>query len=406
MRKITLFLIVMMAGALVAQVYNPYPGRLVPNAGSNSVSGTTGQVACFDAITSVGDCTAGTGIVIAAGAISVDRAVIPTKATAAGTPTMAGQLTGEFAVDTSASPDRLYFCGADNGTDCTAVIRIGGYAEMLPLAGGTLTGQLVTDNLGIEFEESDTNPGCAAGNFNIYADTSENKLKACQNGSASDLVGGGSSFDPIATYRFFEDFDAGTLTSGAVGQNNWTVGGGTTTRPAAEAGAPGILRRATSATSGTNALLYTPSSINSGVLPADNFDLTIRLRLNQVDANTTIRAGLNCDNALLSNNPPNNGIYFERLDGDTNWFGVTRATSSSTRTDTLRAASTSWVKLRIRRVNASTIGFTVDASSEVTATLTIPTTGCIYWGVITNSTTADKTVDYDYFYNTIASLTR
>jgi len=51
----------------------------------------------------------------------------------------------------------------------------------------TLSGGLVTGNLGVEFNESDTNPTCAAGNFNIFADTSENKLKKCQNGTASDL---------------------------------------------------------------------------------------------------------------------------------------------------------------------------------------------------------------------------
>jgi hypothetical protein len=60
-------------------------------------------------------------------------------------------------------------------------------SSYLPLAGGTLTGQLVTDNLGIEFDESDTNPGCTTGNYNIFADLSENKLKKCQDGVASDL---------------------------------------------------------------------------------------------------------------------------------------------------------------------------------------------------------------------------
>jgi len=54
-------------------------------------------------------------------------------------------------------------------------------------------------NLGIEFEESDTNPACAAGNYTIYADLSETKLKACQNGSVSDLVGGGGA-PTTATY--------------------------------------------------------------------------------------------------------------------------------------------------------------------------------------------------------------
>lgn len=72
-------------------------------------------------------------------------------------------------------------------------------SNYLPLVGGTLTGSLVTDNLGIEFAESDTNPGCAAGEFKIYADLSENTLKKCDNGVVSDLdtTTGAPSFDTI-----------------------------------------------------------------------------------------------------------------------------------------------------------------------------------------------------------------
>jgi hypothetical protein len=53
--------------------------------------------------------------------------------------------------------------------------------------------QLVASNLGVEFTDSDTNPACAAGNYNIYADTSETKLKKCQNGTTSDLSSGGAT---------------------------------------------------------------------------------------------------------------------------------------------------------------------------------------------------------------------
>jgi len=48
--------------------------------------------------------------------------------------------------------------------------------------------QFVASNLGIEFNESDTNPACAAGNYTIYADTSETQLKKCVNGTATNLV--------------------------------------------------------------------------------------------------------------------------------------------------------------------------------------------------------------------------
>ena len=75
-------------------------------------------------------------------------------------------------------------CGAIGDADVPDTITVSNY---LPLAGGTLTGQIVTDNLGVEFDESDTNPTCAAGNFNIFADLSEGKLKKCTDGVASDL---------------------------------------------------------------------------------------------------------------------------------------------------------------------------------------------------------------------------
>ena len=47
--------------------------------------------------------------------------------------------------------------------------------------------QLVGSNLGFEFTESDTNPACASGNYTLYADASEAKIKKCVNGVASVL---------------------------------------------------------------------------------------------------------------------------------------------------------------------------------------------------------------------------
>lgn len=109
-------------------------------------------------------------------------------------------------------------CAALTDSDVPDSITVSNY---LPLAGGTLTGQLVTDNLGIEFEESDTNPTCAAGNYTIYADLSENKLKKCVNGSATDLdTTGGTP-------------DFGTLTGGTNNTAGMIIGAGASLRTAA-----------------------------------------------------------------------------------------------------------------------------------------------------------------------------
>jgi len=48
-------------------------------------------------------------------------------------------------------------------------------------------GQLGVSGLGIEFNESDANPGCATGSYNIYADASETEMKVCNNGRTGDI---------------------------------------------------------------------------------------------------------------------------------------------------------------------------------------------------------------------------
>ena len=94
----------------------------------------TAQAIAVLAVTSV---TAGAGAVVtgtpAARVVGADFATIPTKSTTAGTPTMAGQLKGSIGVDTAASPKRLYFSGADDGTDTTEKIRLAAYSELVGL---------------------------------------------------------------------------------------------------------------------------------------------------------------------------------------------------------------------------------------------------------------------------------
>lgn len=160
----------------------------------NSVAGTkiSSAVATATNLAANGsNCAAGSAAagVDAAGA-SEGCAPLPanTTATASQFFTAYNSATGGF---TKAQPSFSDLSGAATDAQIPDTITASNY---LPLAGGTLTGQLGADNLGIEFEESDTNPACAAGNYSLYADLSENKLKACQNGTASDLLtpaGGG-----------------------------------------------------------------------------------------------------------------------------------------------------------------------------------------------------------------------
>ncbi len=80
--------------------------------------------------------------------------------------------------------------GLTTGINANAntIVNIGNAGTDFDTSGGlALASTLTASNLGIEFTESDTNPSCAAGNFTIYADLSENKLKKCENGVASDV---------------------------------------------------------------------------------------------------------------------------------------------------------------------------------------------------------------------------
>jgi hypothetical protein len=105
------------------------------------------------------------------------------------------------------------------GTDFIASTGALTLAGVLTANGGVTaaTGQTITaSNFGLEFSESDTNPTCAAGNYTIYADTSEAKLKKCTNGVATDLdTTGGGSFDSTT-------IDATTWSDGVNASNIWT----------------------------------------------------------------------------------------------------------------------------------------------------------------------------------------
>lgn len=84
--------------------------------------------------------------------------------------------------------DQVQFAIQGNGTQTTNLIEHEN-------SGGTVLYSL--DNIGIEtvfggveFLDDDVDPACAAGNYNIYADLSETRLKKCVNGVVSDVDGG------------------------------------------------------------------------------------------------------------------------------------------------------------------------------------------------------------------------
>ncbi|MCW1908480.1 MAG: hypothetical protein KIH63_004025 [Candidatus Saccharibacteria bacterium] len=86
------------------------------------------------------------------------------------------------------------------------------------------SGNIITSNEGIEFTESDTNPTCAAGDYSLYADTSEAKIKKCVNGVVSDVQGEPDVvYISDATNTAWVDSNTTELWN-AAGQPNFTPG--------------------------------------------------------------------------------------------------------------------------------------------------------------------------------------
>lgn len=84
-------------------------------------------------------------------------------------------------------------------------------SNYMPLAGGTMTGQLVADNLGVEFTESDTNPTCSSGNYSLFADLSETTIKACNNGTAAKVLTSGDVATTLEkNFTFYHSSDLTT----------------------------------------------------------------------------------------------------------------------------------------------------------------------------------------------------
>jgi len=198
-----------------------------------------------------------------------------------------------------------------------------------------------------------------------------------------------------------DDFISGNNTNGTVGALGWIVNGGSTTLIASVAGRPGLLRKDTTAASGTIAQFSMYSSA-SAIDPGLPHILTWVFRLNTNDANTTIRIGM--ANALTSN-PPADGIYIEKLDADTNIFCVTRAGGVQTRTDSGVAVNTNFNTMVYTR-NSSGVTFRVNGQNVCTHTTNIPTTFINPGLHIVNSAAASKTIDIDYFEIQVFGLSR
>ena len=189
-----------------------------------------------------------------------------------------------------------------------------------------------------------------------------------------------------------EDFVSGTNSSSQVGWLGWGVGSGTPAQIASEANRPGIFNLTTGAVSGTNARIFL--RVNTELIFVGNTFLDVLWvnRLNMNDANTTARFGMWRDTAAV-----NNGMYFEKLDADTNWQCEIMEASAPTRADSGVAVDTSFHDFRIVRQGNTLTQFFIDGVKVCTITATFTANAISPLAAIINSAAANKTMSLDYF---------
>jgi len=212
---------------------------------------------------------------------------------------------------------------------------------------------------------------------------------------------------PDTAFCIYDEFFTGS-TAGNLGFTITNLGGGgggpASTIVTGVPNHPGIIQISTGTNSGhTRIHSLGPTTTLGGINPVDNFDITWVILPSTAADTIIIRAGIDSSAALLQ---PADGIYFEKILGDVNWFGITRAGGTETRTNTNQAFAAAWVRLRLRRVNSTTIGFQINNTTEVTATANIPTRRLIPFILVSNGNSGLRTVQHDFFHCLITGLER
>lgn len=106
------------------------------------------------------------------------------------------------------------------------------------------------------------------------------------------------------------------------------------------------------------------------------------------------RFGLNND---VASSPPVDGVYFELLNGDPNFFAVTRDNNTQTRTDTGVAwVANTWYTLTITKDANNNPKFTIN-TTDITNTTNIPTEFLNLGISVLRSVTNNTTYDLDFF---------
>ena len=213
------------------------------------------------------------------------------------------------------------------------------------------------------------------------------------------VILGGNLYNYKTGIRLQDDFFGGGITTSNIGVLGWEFAGGTVTSIGSEPDHFGVIQRATTATINTNTRMFLNEA--NALDPSKTSKYTYVMIPIVVDGNTLIRVGITTN---LLNSPPTDGIYFEKLDADTNWFCVTRKSNVQTRTDSGISIDVNYVTFVINIVNGA-VQFIINNNIVATISTNVPTVYVVPGFLIINSAAASKIIWIDYF-EMVAELTR
>lgn len=308
-----------------------------------------------------------------------DRVRETTTTTGSGVITLAGAVTGFQALSAvMANGDEGYFC-------------IAGGAEWEVFRGTYNAGILSRDWI-----LSSSNGGAAV---NFSAGTKDVVMTV----PASQLY---DVMDPCAPRFEVDDFVEGSET-GEIGAKNWTITNGTVQKLDGQADHPGIVRHAGTTTANQVCSFHNTAAVGDQVCRFNEYDhmwfVGREAAAGQTDA--TIQFGAF---ELMGNHAPAHGMYIEIKPADSNYFFVTRNGGTETRTDTGIARGATWLKCRVRRINATSVGFKLNNGAEVVHTNNIPDAAdtLIFGKQHSQTGTTARNVDIDFWSYKLRPLNR
>ena len=216
--------------------------------------------------------------------------------------------------------------------------------------------------------------------------------------------------DPVTTFESFDDFIVGPgATSAGLASRDWADAPpyGTVV-----VGHPGVVELINS---GFTRMRTANTNGWSSFDASENFDITALVLLSNsnvshADGVNIYKYGMGVAVAGITDHPPSNGCYLEIIDGpagSANWFAVTRASDTQTRTDSAVANTiNSWQKVRMWRSSATQISFAVDGITVATHTANIPT-GNLYFTIwIKGSGGGSAKMQVDYTLLRVTDISR